>query len=581
VVLQDCRMESRPLPAWLRLFDRFVARWLFAAIALAVLFLAMLVVASHGVAHLLLSLPLHLLVLVLAGGLALVPSTPRRRRSAVICLVAGFAAIAPNLLGLGGDRWRGLLTVLLLLPVLVLATREWPAVVATAELPAPEVRRRSFRRPVLVLNPRSGGAQAARDRLQEAAHRHGVEVRQAASPTELVEVARQAVSDGADVLGVAGGDGSLAAVATVALEAELPFVCVPAGTRNHFARDLGLDRNDPAAAIEAFVSGAERRVDVATVAGRVFLNNVSIGVYAALVHEPSYRDDRLGAVDSVLGGMLDNETPTVRVSFQDGSGQAWEQVIVLLISNNAYSLTGFGSRPRLDAGMLEMSALRRTDGQQLGRALENLAMGRYDAGDGWARWAATTFEVDSPDGKLGVGIDGEAVVLDTPIEFKIQAGVLHVLLPPPGPSPRRPSEGRTRRLARMVGARGVQAAGAGQWLPEELARLARLWRLLNQIGRRFFGDRTDHPGTGTGSGRGSGPGLGSGPGPGSGPGSASGPGSGTGSRPGPGSGPGSGPGPGSRPGSGSRPRPEAGPGLGAGGPDARAQRQRRPPGDRR
>ena len=87
----------------------------------------------------------------------------------------------------------------------------------------------------------------------------------------------------ADVLGMAGGDGSLAAVADVALEQEVPFVCIPFGTRNHFARDLGLDRDDPIGALAAF-DGEERRIDVGRVGERLFLNNVSLGLYARLVH---------------------------------------------------------------------------------------------------------------------------------------------------------------------------------------------------------------------------------------------------------------------------------------------------------
>jgi diacylglycerol kinase family enzyme len=290
-------------------------------------------------------------------------------------------------------------------------------------------------------------------------------------------VARAAVADGADVLGVAGGDGSLAAVATVVIEAGLPFVCVPAGTRNHFARDLGLDRADPAAAIEAFVAGPERRVDVATVGERLFLNNASIGVYAALVHEPSYRDDRLGAVDGVLERMLERDVLPVRASFRDGSGNAWDQVLVLFVSNNAYPLSSLGGRPRLDAGLLEVSALRRTEGQELGHALENLFGGRYQAGEGWARWTTTSLEVDSPSGTLEVGIDGEPVVLDTPIEFGIHAGALRVLLPPPRPASGRPATPTSPAPRR----RALDQAQA--------ARLVRLWRLLGRVGEREFGPK--------------------------------------------------------------------------------------------
>ena len=454
--------QGRAALVWIVWFDRFVARWLFAFIALSAIGLALLAVTTHGWVHVVLSLPGHLLIAVAAGGIALLTRSATRRRGAVICLLGDLAAIVPNLLWVGGHQWRGLLTGVLLLPVLVPATRRalsaepadaiaggaqtTPEVVAARGQVASQVPGRQvhgFRKPALVLNPRSGSVQAVRDQLLEAAGRYGVRVREAGTPAELVALAREAVAGGADVLGVAGGDGSLAAVAAVAIEAELPFVCVPAGTRNHYARDLGLDRGDPAAAIEAFVAGPERRVDVATVGGRLFLNNASIGVYAALVHEPSYRDDWLEAIGGVLESMLERDALPVHVSFRDGSGNHWDQVLILFVSNNAYPLTGLGGRPRLDAGMLEVSALRRTEGQDLGRALENLFNSRYQAGQGWARWTTSSLEVDSSSGRLEVGIDGEPVELDTPIEFKIHAGALRALLPTPRPVSGRPSKSKS------------------------------------------------------------------------------------------------------------------------------------------
>jgi diacylglycerol kinase family enzyme len=92
---------------------------------------------------------------------------------------------------------------------------------------------------------------------------------------------------------MAGGDGSLAVVATAALTHGLPFVCIPAGTRNHFALDLGVDRRDVVGALGAFADGVERRIDVGMVNGRLFLNNVSLGVYADAVRHPAYRDAKL------------------------------------------------------------------------------------------------------------------------------------------------------------------------------------------------------------------------------------------------------------------------------------------------
>ncbi len=501
--------QQRAWPVWIVLFDRLVARWLFAFIALSALGLALLTALSHGWVHLVLSLPGHLVAAVVAGAVALLTRSATRRRSAILCLLGDLAAVVPNLFGAGGQQWRGLLTCVLLLPMFVSATRRarssepvdavvgdvppTPEVVAArsdvaSQVPAAQVH--SFHRPVLVLNPRSGGVQAIRGQLLEAAGRYGVEVREAATPTGLVALARQAVADGADVLGVAGGDGSLAAVATVAIEAELPFVCVPAGTRNHFARDLGLDRADPAAAIEAFVAGPERRVDVATVGERLFLNNASVGVYAALVHEPSYRDDWLEAIGGVLESMLERDALPVHVSFRDGSGNHWDQVLILFVSNNAYPLTGLGGRPRLDAGMLEVSALRRTEGQDLGRALENLFNSRYQAGQGWARWTTSSLEVDSSSGRLEVGIDGEPVELDTPIEFKIHAGALRALLPTPRPVSGRPSKSKSPAPRR----RAPAIASTPEGRVGQIAGLVRLGRLLGRVGEREFGPERDEDG---------------------------------------------------------------------------------------
>jgi hypothetical protein len=268
---------------------------------------------------------------------------PQRRRSANVWIGLFDRLVARWRFALGARRALGAEPVEAIVGD-VPTTPEVPAARSEAASQVAPAQVHGFHRPVLVLNPRSGSARAVREQLLEAAGRYGIQLDEAATPAGLVGLARQAVADGADVLGVAGGDGSLAAVAAVAIEAELPFVCVPAGTRNHFAGDLGLDRADPAAAIEAFVAGSERRVDVATVGERLFLNNASIGIYAALVHEPSYRDDWLGAVSGVLENMLERDVLPVQVSFCDGSGNPWDQVLILFVSNNPYPLTGLGGR---------------------------------------------------------------------------------------------------------------------------------------------------------------------------------------------------------------------------------------------
>jgi diacylglycerol kinase family enzyme len=259
----------------------------------------------------------------------------------------------------------------------------------------------------LIVNPRSGSDRPTADELTDAARARGIDVHLFREGEDLEELARGA---SADVLGMAGGDGSLGPVASVALERDLPFVCVPFGTRNHFARDLGLDRDDPLAALEAF-GGRERRVDVGRVAGRVFLNNVSLGMYARLVHEREKhrrRREALARARAVLialrhvsaGGLLVNGEPV--------------RARVVLVANNGYTLDllSVGERERLDGGLLHLY----------------VATGILRAH--WSERSGERFEVTTRRASLRAAIDGEPARLQSPIEFTIEPRALRVLVPP-------------------------------------------------------------------------------------------------------------------------------------------------------
>jgi len=143
----------------------------------------------------------------------------------------------------------------------------------------------------------------------------------------------------------AGGDGTQALVATVAAEAGLPFVCVPAGTRNHFALDLGLDRDDVVGALDAFADAVERPVDLARVNGRTFVNNCSMGLYAAIVQSDEYRDAKVETAAAMLPELLGPDADSLDLRFTDGSGRPRTTTHMLLVSNNPYVLDrvgGFG-----------------------------------------------------------------------------------------------------------------------------------------------------------------------------------------------------------------------------------------------
>jgi diacylglycerol kinase family enzyme len=307
--------------------------------------------------------------------------------------------------------------------------------------------------PWLVVNPRSGDGKAGRVGLVEAARARGIRVHVLEAGDDLVGLARAAVAAGAGAVGVAGGDGSLGLVAKVAVEGDVPFVCVPSGTRNHFAGDLGLDRSDPVAALEAF-GGPERRIDVGMVGDRMFLNNVSLGAYADVVADPRYRAAKLATAHAVLPASLRGERDLLRIGLRDADGREQPDVLVLLVASNCYELDGV--RERLDAGVLQVSALRARTGAALaGLATRALARGgRAPAGGGWAQWTTPGLRVEAPVPELPAGVDGEALTLPTPLEFQVLPGALRVLVPPalgqPAPRIRLHRWSTVRRLVRVA-----------------------------------------------------------------------------------------------------------------------------------
>ncbi len=283
-------------------------------------------------------------------------------------------------------------------------------------------------RAVMFYNPKSGGGKAERFHLADEARKRGIEPIELQLGDDLEQLVRDAVSRGADGLAMAGGDGSQAIVAMVAAELGLPYACIPAGTRNHFALDLGVDRNDVVGALDAFVKGGERRVDLAEVNGRVFVNNVSLGLYADAVQRPGYREAKLqtllDTVPDVLGP--DAQPPTLHWTGPEGPQSA----VAILVSNNAYRLgrvLGSGTRPRMDKGTLGITVLAPIARGENGEETRRLGM---------EQWTAPTFEI-AADGSVATGIDGEAIELEAPLRFRSRPGALRVRIAPhhPGASP--------------------------------------------------------------------------------------------------------------------------------------------------
>jgi diacylglycerol kinase family enzyme len=278
--------------------------------------------------------------------------------------------------------------------------------------------------PVLFVNPRSGGGAAARAEIAERARERGIEVAILAPGQNLAALVQAAVASGADALGMAGGDGSLAVVAAAAAGHGLPFVCVPAGTRNHFALDVGVDRHDVVGALDAFTDGAERRIDVAEVGGRMFLNNVSLGVYGDAVSSPGYRDAKVRTLLETAEQVLGPSARAPELRLVDAAGREHSHLAVVLVSNNPYALdrpVARGTRPALDTGQLGIVILD--------------APGDSPPPPGRA-WSAPYLEVNAP-APVHAGVDGESVELSPPLRFTVRPAALRVRISSrhPGASP--------------------------------------------------------------------------------------------------------------------------------------------------
>ncbi len=285
--------------------------------------------------------------------------------------------------------------------------------------------------PVLIMNLNSGGGKAQRFHLAQECQQRGIETVILQPGDDLRRLAEGVIAQGAGVVGMAGGDGSQALVAAVAARHGVPYVCVPAGTRNHFALDLGLDRADVVGALDAFTEGVERRIDLGTVNGRTFVNNASLGVYAKVVQSPGYRDAKLKTAMSMLPGLVGPDARPLDLQFAGPDGRQYETAQMILVSNNPYQLAhagGRGTREHMDRGLLGIVAVRIADGSDAGRFVALELAGQLGHFPGWLEWAAPRFEVGSA-GPVEVGIDGEALVMDPPVVFESRPGALCVLLP--------------------------------------------------------------------------------------------------------------------------------------------------------
>jgi len=279
-------------------------------------------------------------------------------------------------------------------------------------------------RPALIINPHSGGGKAEQFGLVDAAGALGIEAVVLEPDDDLAALAEAAVDRGADHLMMAGGDGSLGVVADVAVKSGTTFGCVPVGTRNHFAMDIGLDRDDPLAALQAVAEPTSLAIDYARIGGRMFLNNASFGVYATAIGDPDYRDHRTRSLAEAARRFDKDPAGRPDIVVEDDSGTSYDDGLVLLISNNPYTFGGppdFGSRTSLTSGQLGVLHVAMKHGPGPGGGVPRLDR---------RSWTTTLQIVDAESGTLEAGVDGELLTFSAPLTVESVPLGLHLLVPP-------------------------------------------------------------------------------------------------------------------------------------------------------
>jgi diacylglycerol kinase family enzyme len=405
----------------------------------------------------------------------------------VVCLALASMAMYAAVVGRGAVRWiaavAALVLVLAVIVLLVIVAEPLRAVllVALAAIAAGTTQAvlqsalteglrtsmlspvSSARRAVLLVNPKSGGGKAERFGLVDECIRRGVEPIVLRRDDDLEVLAERAAASGADVVGMAGGDGSQALVAGVAARHGLAHVCVPSGTRNHLALDLGLDRDDIVGALDAYGDAFERTIDLATVNGLTFVNNVSLGLYAAVVQSDEYRDAKMSTTLDQLPDLLGRTAEPFRLRFTTPAGDHFDHAHVIHVSNNPYathSFVGGGSRPRLDGGVLGVTTLRIDRATDVPALLALVKAGRVESFGGYREWTATSFRVES-DEPVAAGVDGEAMSLSPPVLFEARPGAVRVRVPrhasglSPGALAEMPLERQLSALVRVAAGRPV------------------------------------------------------------------------------------------------------------------------------
>jgi diacylglycerol kinase family enzyme len=289
-------------------------------------------------------------------------------------------------------------------------------------------------------NPRAGPAarpDPERRRAELAGLFEDAGVRAVLHPVErrtLADDVRRELARGADAVVAAGGDGTVSGVAGVLAGTDVPLGVLPLGTLNHFAKDahipLQLEQ-----AVRVIAAGNARRVDVAELNGRCFINNSSIGLYPRIVGDRDARREQLGygkwpAMLAALFAVF-RRYPLVGVVLETPEQRVPGTMPFVFVGNNRYAVHGLtlGTRERLDEGVLSVYFTSRTGRFGLLRMAVRALLGRLEQAADFGSLVVPAVRVHTRKRTLEAALDGEVTRLTPPLVYRIRPGALRLLVP--------------------------------------------------------------------------------------------------------------------------------------------------------
>lgn len=289
----------------------------------------------------------------------------------------------------------------------------------------------------VIINASSGAGNSAevRQRIAAAFHAVGADARisLAGSGSELVTFAQHAARGDAERVVGCGGDGTINAIAAAIIDSGKTLGVLPAGTMNHFAKDLKIPL-DLEGAVGTIVAGRTASVDVGEVNGRVFLNNSGLGLYPRIIRERE-KQQRLGwgkwpaFIWAALAVLRRYPFLDVRLSV-DGRDRITRTPFVF-VGNNEYQMEQFrvGGRACLDAGALSVYTTRGTGRLGLIRLALGALLGGLRQDRDYVAFTTTSMWIGTRHEHLRVALDGEVVTMEPPLHYRIRPGALRILVP--------------------------------------------------------------------------------------------------------------------------------------------------------